>query len=386
MAEYGAASLPQQSAQNISGANQPSMTAASMPQISPKRLTIPQKDLLVFFRQLAVVLQSGVSLAQGLVLIGENMTNKKFRACIVAIAARLNAGEDLSFCLKQYPKVFAPITVGLIEAGEVGGILDQVLERIALLLEEQAKLKGQIIGALIYPAIVLLLAVTVSLGLLIGIVPKFELMFSNMGSELPALTKLMLTLSEFVTTPGFAIGAPVTIFVGIFLFRGFYASKEGRIAVDTGIFAVPLFGDLILRSEMAALCDTLSTLVTSGIPLVDSLQRCMSASSNQLIKNTIQLGIQLVREGQELNYAFNQSKIMPRLVVSMIKIGEETGELSFMLEKLSDFYKREVESTVSALTKAMEPAIIFVVAGIVGTIVIALYLPMFSMIKAMKGG
>ncbi|KZR71024.1 Type II secretion system protein F [Prochlorococcus marinus str. MIT 1318] len=386
MAEYGEASQPQQSAQNISEANQPSMAAASIPQISPKRLKIPQKDLLVFFRQLAVVLQSGVSLAQGLVLIGENMTNKKFRACIVAIAARLNAGEDLSFCLKQYPKVFAPITVGLIEAGEVGGILDQVLERIALLLEEQAKLKGQIIGALIYPAIVLLLAVTVSLGLLIGIVPKFETMFSNMGSELPALTKLMLTLSRLVTTPGFAIGAPVTIFVCIFLFRGFYASKEGRIAVDTGIFAIPLFGDLILRSEMASLCDTLSTLVTSGIPLVDSLQRCMTASSNQLIKNTIQLGIQLVREGQELNYSFNQSKIMPRLVVSMIKIGEETGELSFMLEKLSDFYKREVESTVSALTKAMEPAIIFVVAGIVGTIVIALYLPMFSMIKAMKGG
>ena len=386
MAEYGEASQPQQSAQNISGANQPSMAAASIPQISPKRLKIPQKDLLVFFRQLAVVLQSGVSLAQGLVLIGENMTNKKFRACIYAIAARLNAGEDLSFCLKQYPKVFAPITVGLIEAGEVGGILDQVLERIALLLEEQAKLKGQIIGALIYPAIVLLLAVSVSLGLLIGIVPKFETMFSNLGSELPALTKFMLTLSRLVTTPGFAIGAPVTIFVCIFLFRGFYASKEGRIAVDTGIFAIPLFGDLILRSEMAALCDTLSTLVTSGIPLVDSLQRCMTASSNQLIKNTIQLGIQLVREGQELNYSFNQSKIMPRLVVSMIKIGEETGELSFMLEKLSDFYKREVESTVSALTKAMEPAIIFVVAGIVGTIVIALYLPMFSMIGAMRGG
>ena len=385
MAEYGEASQPQQSAQNISGVNQPSMAAASMPQISPKRLKIPQKDLLVFFRQLAVVLQSGVSLAQGLVLIGENMTNKKFRACIYAIAARLNAGEDLSFCLKQYPKVFAPITVGLIEAGEVGGILDQVLERIALLLEEQAKLKGQIIGALIYPAIVLLLAVSVSMAMLIGIVPKFKVMFDGMGAELPALTSFLLKLSDFVTTPGFAIAVPVTIFVSIFLLRGFYASKEGRIAFDTGIFAVPLFGDLILRSEMAALCDTLSTLVTSGIPLVDSLQRCMTASSNQLIKNTIQLGIQLVREGQELNYAFNQSKIMPRLVVSMIKIGEETGELSFMLEKLSDFYKREVESTVSALTKAMEPAIIFVVAGIVGTIVIALYLPMFSMIKAMKG-
>ena len=385
MAEYGQTVSTSGSAEGVSKASQGFMATGSSPHISPKRLKIPQKDLLVFFRQLAVVLQSGVSLAQGLLLISENMTNKKFSTCINNIAGRLNAGEDLSFCLKQYPKVFAPITIGLIEAGEVGGILDQVLERIALLLEEQAKLRGQIIGALIYPCIVLLLAVSVSLGLLIGIVPKFKQMFDNMGAELPALTTFMLKLSEIVTSPGFAIGAPVAIAVSIFLFRGFYASKEGKLAVDSAIFRVPLFGELILRSEMAGMCDTLSTLVNSGIPLVDSLERCKSASSNQVIRNAIQLGIQLVREGQELNYAFRQSKIMPKLILSMINIGEETGELSFMLEKLSDFYKREVESTVSALTKAMEPAIIFVVAGIVGTIVIALYLPMFTMIKAMKG-
>ena len=250
-------------------------------------------------------------------------------------------------------------------------------------MEEQAKIRGQIIGALIYPILVLVLALSVSLGLLIFIVPRFKAMFDNMGAELPGLTSFMLNLSNFVTTPIFAIGAPLLVFISIYFFRGFYATKQGRLTVDRNIFKVPLFGDLILRSEMASMCDTLCTLVSSGIPVVEGMERCITASSNQLIRHTIQRGIILVEQGQELSYSLDQSKVFPRLVISMIKIGEETGQLSFMLEKLSLFYKREVEATVSALTKAMEPAVIFVVAAIVGTIVISLYLPMFSLIQNM---
>ena len=347
------------------------------------KLTVPQKDLLVFFRQLSVILGSGVALAQGMILIAENMTNAKLAYCVQTIAFRLNAGEELSSSLRQYPKVFEPIAIGLIEAGEAGGILEQVLDRIALLLEERAKIRGQIIGALIYPALVLVLAVSVSLGLLIFIVPKFKSMFDGLGAELPALTSFMLNLSNFVTSSTFAIGAPLTIFAGIYLFRGYYSSKQGRLIVDTNILKVPLFGDLILRSEMAGMCDTLSTLVNSGIPIVDGINRCISASSNELIRQTLQRSILLVTQGQELNYSMGRSNVFPKLVISMIKIGEETGKLSFMLEKLAVFYKREVEATVSSLTKAMEPAVIFVVAGIVGTIVISLYLPMFSLITNM---
>ena len=350
-------------------------------QPAPKNLKVPQKDLLVFFRQLAVILQSGVSLAQGLILIAENMNNKKLANCVMRIAARLSAGEELSVSLRQYPKVFAPITVGLIEAGEAGGILDEVLERIALLMEEQAKIRGQIIGAMVYPSLVFLLAISVSLALLIFIVPRFESMFEGMGAELPALTSFMLTLSRFVTSMQFALGGPLLL-VGLFYaFKSIYSSKSGRLRLDTFIFKVPLFGDLILRSEMAAMCDTLATLVNSGIPVVDGLERCISASSNERIRTTIRRGINLVIQGQELNYSLDQSQVFPKLVISMIKIGEETGQLSFMLEKLAVFYKREVESTVSSLTKAMEPAIVFVVAAIVGTIVISLYLPMFSLIQ-----
>jgi len=350
-------------------------------QPSPQNLKVPQKDLLVFFRQLAVILQSGVSLAQGMTLIAENMSNKKLANCVMRISARLSAGEELSVSLRQYPKVFAPITVGLIEAGEAGGILDQVLERVALLMEEQAKIRGQIIGALVYPGLVFLLASTVSLALLIFVVPRFKNMFDGMGADLPALTSFMLKLSQLVTSVQFAIGAPVLVISLFYAFRTIYANKAGRLRIDTAVFRIPLFGNLILRSEMAGMCDTLATLVNSGIPVVDGLERCISASSNERIRTTIRRGINLVIQGQELNYSLSQSNVFPKLVISMIKIGEETGQLSFMLEKLAIFYKREVESTVSSLTKAMEPAVIFVVAAIVGTIVISLYLPMFSLIQ-----
>lgn len=351
--------------------------------ISPAKLKVPQKDLLIFFRQLAVVLQSGVPLAQGLGLLSENTKNQKLSLCILAIGTRLGAGEELSQCLRQYPKVFAPITVGLIEAGEAGGILDQVLDRIAKLMEDQAKVRGQIIGALVYPVLVLVLALSISLGLLVFIVPRFKKMFDDMGAELPGLTSAMLGLSQIVTSPIFAIGAPMGAFILVYIFKSYYSTRAGRLTVDTYIFAVPLFGDLIMIAEMAGLCDTLSTLVNSGIPIVDGLERCATASSNQLIRNTIMRGITLVSQGQELSYSLGGNGVIPRLATSMIKIGEETGQLSFMLENLSTFYKRELENAVTNLTKAMEPTVIFVVAGIVGTIVVSLYLPMFSIITKM---
>lgn len=385
MIQYGNSQLPQNPNTARQSQTDRGYKIASGNQPRAAKLKVPQKDLLIFFRQLSVILESGVALAQGMSLIAENMTNEKLAYCVQTIAFRLNAGEELSSSLRLYPKVFEPIAIGLIEAGEAGGILGEVLDRIALLLEERAKIRGQIIGALVYPALVLLLAVSVSLGLLIFIVPKFKTMFDGLGADLPALTSFMLELSKLVTSATFAIGAPTAIFIIIYLFKIYYGNQKGKLLIDTYILKVPLFGDLILRSEVAAMCDTLSTLVNSGIPIVESINRCISASSNELIRLSLKKTIGLVTQGQELNYSMGRNNVFPKLVISMIKIGEETGQLSFMLEKLAIFYKREVEATVSALTKAMEPAVIFVVAGIVGTIVVALYLPMFSMITAMGG-
>ena len=347
------------------------------------KLKVPQEDLLIFFRQMSVMLKSGVPLSQSLELLAENVNNKKFGANLFDVSKRLASGEELSSSLKNYSRIFSPIMVGLIEAGEAGGILSQVLERLALLIEAQSKIRSQIKGALIYPVLILVLAISVSLGLLIGIVPKFESMFSSMGAELPGLTAFMLTLSRIVTTWSFAIGAPIILFIGFYAFNISYSTPSGRKFFDNLVLKTPLFGDLILKSEVAQMSDTLSTLITSGIPMVEALENCIKASNNEIIKIALRKSISLVTQGEELSTTFDTSKVVPRLLVSMVRIGEETGELSFMLENISNFYKREVSEAVNLLTKAMEPAIIFVVAGIVGTIVISLYLPMFGLINKM---
>ena len=347
------------------------------------KLKVPQNDLLVFFRQMSVMLKSGVPLSQALELLAENMTNKKFGANIFDVSKRLGSGEELSSSLGNYPRIFTPIMIGLIEAGEAGGILSEVLERLASLVESQSKIKGQITGALIYPIAILVLAVTISLALLIFIVPTFDDMFKSMGAELPALTSFMLVLSRIVTSLGFIVIAPISGFIGLYLFNITYSTKSGRKTIDSFILKIPLFGDLILKSELASMSDTLSTLINSGISIVEAIERCINASSNEIIKIALRRSISLVTQGQELSTSLESAKVIPRLLISMIKIGEETGALSFMLENLANFYKREVEEAVTVLTKAMEPAVIFVVAAIVGTIVISLYLPMFSLINEM---
>jgi len=347
------------------------------------KLKVPQEDLLIFFRQMSVMLKSGVPLAQALELLAENLNNKKFGSNIYDVSKRLGGGEELSSSLQVYQRIFSPIMIGLIEAGEAGGILSQVLERLAALIEAQSKIRSQIKGALIYPVLILVLAISVSLGLLIFIVPKFETLFAGMGAKLPALTAFMLSLSRFVTSWNFAIGAPIILFIGFYAFNLSYSSTPGRRFFDNLILKSPLFGDLILKSEVAQMADTLSTLINAGIPMVEALENCIKASNNEIIKIALRKSISLVTQGEELSSTFDTSKVVPRLFVSMVKIGEETGELSFMLENISNFYKREVEEAVTILTKAMEPAVIFVVAAIVGTIVISLYLPMFGLINKM---
>tara|TARA_B100001093_G_scaffold494162_1_gene537259 strand:+ start:6935 stop:8101 length:1167 start_codon:yes stop_codon:yes gene_type:complete len=349
------------------------------------KLKVSQEDLLVFLKQMAVMLKSGVPLSQALELLAENTNNKKFGANILDVSKKLGSGEELSTSLGNYPRIFSTMMIGLIEAGETGGILSQVLDRLASLIEANSKIRGQIKGALIYPVLILVLAVTVSLGLLIFIVPQFETMFASLGAKLPALTLFMLSSSRIVTSITFAICAPIVLFIIFYAFNLSYSTPRGRLFFDNLILKTPLFGDLILKSEIAQMSDTLSTLIKSGIPMVEAIERCINASNNQLIKISLSKAISLITQGEELSTSFQTSKVIPRLLVSMIKIGEETGELSFMLENISNFYKREVEEAVTILTKAMEPAVIFVVAIIVGTIVVSLYLPMFSLIKNMGG-
>ena len=355
-------------------------------QPAPNKLKVKDDDLMVFFRQLSVILQTGVPLSQGLELLSENMTNQQFAYAVSQISGRLNAGQDLSNSFAAYPKVFKPIMVGLIKAGEFGGILDNVVDRIASLIEQQAKLRGQIIGAMIYPGIVLFIAITVGLGMLIGIVPQFANMFDDLGAELPGITKFMLALSKAVTDLVVIGGVLGGLFASGFLFSRYYATKAGRLNADTQVLKIPLFGPLLLKYEVASFCDTMATLANAGVPAVEALDITQQALSNTLIRKTVMYTIARAQQGEPISQAILSQNTMPRLVPAMIKIGEETGEFSFMLEKLATFYAREIESSVTKLAKAMEPAVVLVVAGIVGTIVVALYLPMFDLISAFKGG
>ena len=385
MAPYGNQAEAAKPAKKKEGSGKTLWEILTSKEVSPRRLSVPVKQQMVFFRQLAVIMQSGVPIAQGLVLLSDNMTNPQFSGCISTVAQRLSAGEQISTCLRMYPKVFKPITIGMIEAGEVGGILESVLDRIALLMEQQEKLKGQMIGAMVYPVIVLVIAISVGLGLLIGIVPRFAIMFNDLGAELPGITVFMLNLSALVTNPYVIGGTVAGFFIGSFILGSTYKTKPGRLAIDASLLKLPIFGDLLMKYEMANMSETLSTLVSSGIPVVDGLERCVSSSSNQVVKDALAVAIADVKRGQTISASLATRKSIPKMVSAMIRIGEETGRLPFLLEKLAVFYSREIESAVSALTKAMEPLIVLVVAVIVGTIVVSLYLPMFDLIKAFKG-
>jgi len=311
MAEYGYSIKNESSRDNNADDFDKKSLSESIKLNSRKKRRLKTKlDIkLIFFRQLSVILQSGVPLSQGLILLSENISEKKFAACIEDIASQLNSGRDLSLAFREYPKIFDPIIVGLIEAGEAGGILSEVLERIALLLESQNKLKSKITGALIYPVILLFLAISVSLGLLIFIVPTFEELFEGLGAELPGLTQFMLDLSRFVTSPIFIIVAPIFSIIIVLSYTQYYSTEKGKLLLDSFFLKIPVFGDLILRSELASLSNTFSTLINAGLTITEALEKCTLSSSNQIIKNSIKRAVTLVQEGQLLGYSFSLSNL-----------------------------------------------------------------------------
>ena len=351
--------------------------------IPPHKLKISNRDLAIFFQQLAVILQSGVPIAQGLELLSENLENRQFGKAVGQIAIRLSAGNELSDCFSRYPLIFRPITVGLIKAGEIGGILDKVINRISLFIERQENIKGQLVSAMTYPSIMLLFALSVSMGLLIGIVPKFADVFAQLHSELPTITKVMLAISGAVTNPAI-MGVIGALLVASFLgAKAYYATTNGRLVLDRLVFTVPLFGSLLLKYEVASFCETLATLTNAGIPAVEGMEVTAGASNNQVIKNTIRFTAQRAEQGEVISEVLAGTKIFPPLVPAMIRIGEESGQFSTMLENLARYYTQEIEITVTKIAKTMEPAITGLVSIIVGSIVISLYLPMFKLMDVM---
>jgi type IV pilus assembly protein PilC len=295
----------------------------------------------------------------------------------------VNQGVGLGTALRRWPQVFDRLTIAMVEAGETGGVLDESLSRLAKLLEGNAKLQNQIKGAMGYPVAVFVIAIAVFLGMTIFIIPTFAGIFDDLGAELPWFTQMMVDLSGLLRSP-FALLLVAALATAAYLFLRFYKTPVGRLKVDGLTLKIPLFGDLIQKTTTAQFCRTFSSLTRAGVPILLSLEIVKEITGNAVMASAISQSREEVLQGIPLSLALGRLNVFPELAISMLSIGEETGEMDAMLSKVADFYEDEVETSVKALTSMLEPAMIVLVGGIVASILIAMYLPMFSVFEQIR--
>jgi len=340
------------------------------------------KDMTIFSRQFSTMINAGVSLVRALNILSDQTTNPKFKRIILEVKTKVEEGNSLSDALKDYPKVFSKLYVSMVRAGEIGGVLDEVLNRLAGFLESQAKLEGQIKSAMVYPIVVSVIAGGIFMFLLIFVLPIFQEMFDAMNAKLPAFTAMLIAMSKGVRSQGPIVVGAVIAFV--IAFKKFAKTKAGIIWLDDVALKLPVFGPLIKKSSVARFTRTLGTLLRSGVPLMGALEIVMDTSGNYHISTAIGRVRDAVREGEGLTQKLEEVAIFPAMVTQMIAIGEETGSMDDMLERIADFYDNEVEEAVKALTSLLEPLMMVGIGGMVGSIIIGMYLPMFSIIGAIK--
>ena len=335
------------------------------------------KDKAVWASKLAALVDAGVPIVRSLDLMATQQKLPMFKKALTAVGLEVNQGTAMGAAMRQWPKVFDQLTVAMVEAGEAGGVLDESLKRLAKLLEDNARLQNQIKGALGYPVAVLVIAILVFLGMTIFLIPTFAGIFEDLGAELPLFTQLMVDLSEMLRSSAALVFAGA-LMVMVWMFSRYYATHKGRRVVDRLMLKVPLFGDLIMKTATAQFCRIFSSLTRAGVPILMSLEISSETAGNSIISDAILDSRSLVQEGVLLSTALTRQKVLPDMALSMLSIGEETGEMDQMLSKVADFYEDEVSASVKALTSMLEPAMIVVVGGIVGSILLAMYLPMFT--------
>ncbi len=353
-------------------------------QLQEKLATVDVKDKAIFSRQFSAMVNAGVGIVRCLGVLSEQSGNPKLKKALQNVSSDVQQGVNLSEAMRRHPHCFDTLYVSMVEAGEAGGVLDEVLDRLAKLLEDMARLKGQIKSAMAYPLVVGLVAVAVFLGMTLFLIPIFAEIFQDLGSELPALTQFMLTVSDTLRSPAILIVVGVLI-AAVFGFRQYYKTPVGRLQVDKMVLKLPIFGDLLEKNAVAKFCRIFGTLTRSGVPILDSLTIVQNTVGNQVYINAIEASKQEVEQGGMISLALQREKVFPPLAIQMISIGEETGELDAMLMKVADFYEQEVEQAVSALTSIIEPLMIVVVAGMVGIILLSMYLPMFQVFEQIGG-
>ena len=349
-----------------------------------ERKTIKPKTLMIFTRQLATLIDSGLPLMRGLTVLGKQEPDPLLRTTIGKLADSVQGGSTFSDGLSQHPKIFNKLYVNMVKAGELGGVMELVLVRLADFQEKAQKLKNKVVSAMFYPAIVLVIAVAIMAFLLVYIVPKFEQIFADMlgGKPLPALTQFVIGTSRFFQNQWYLIIGAVVLAAVIYSFAA--KTVKGRAVIDAMMLKVPLFGDLIKKSSISRFSRTLGTLMTSGVPILQALNITRDTAGNVVVSNAIQHVHDSVKEGESIVSPLEKSGIFPPMVVSMIDVGEETGQLPEMLLKVADVYDDEVDNTVTGLTSLMEPIMIVFLAVVVGTIVIALFLPLISIISGLQ--
>ncbi|URR35007.1 type II secretion system F family protein [Thermosynechococcus sp. HN-54] len=345
---------------------------------------ITVKDKAIFARQFAALVNAGVALVRGIGVLADQCTNPKLKKILMAVNNDIQQGSSLADAMRPHPEAFDNLFVAMIQAGETGGVLDEVLNRLSKLLEDQARLNNQIKSALTYPVVVGLLAVGIFLGMVIFLIPVFEGIFKQLGGELPPFTAMMVSLSQFLRTPQY-MALLIICVVGLVLgIRFYYNTPAGRLMIDGLLLKLPLFGDLVEKTAVARFCRTFGSLSRSGVPILRSLEIVSATAGNQVISNAIDRAAKEVQTGGMLSLALQQERVFPVLATQMINVGEETGELDKMLMKVADFYEDEVEQAVKALTSVMEPVMIAVLGGMVGSILVAMYLPMFKIFDLVK--
>ena len=339
------------------------------------------RDKALFSNKMAALIDAGVPIVRSLEMLASQQTQPLFKRALSAICIEVNQGTTLGSAMRRWPMVFDRLMVSMVEAGEAGGVLDETLRRLAKLQEDVAKLQNQIKGALGYPIAVLFIAILVFLGMTIFIIPQFADIFKSLGAELPVFTQMLVDLSGLLRSPEYMIPALAVIALAIFLFSRYYATPVGRMNVDKFLLTIPLFGDLILKSATAQFCRTYSALSRAGVPILQALEILKQTSGNAAVQEALEKARKDVQEGISLSKSLLSKQIFPDMALSMLAIGEETGEMDAMLSKVADFYEEEVALIVKNLTAMLEPAMIVIVGGIVGAILVAMYLPMFSVFQ-----
>jgi len=345
---------------------------------------VKQQDIIIFARQFSTMIDAGLPIVQCLDILQSQEENKTFKKIIRTIKTDVEGGLTLAEALKKHPGQFDSLFVNMIAAGEAGGILDKILQRLSLYLEKAAKLKRQIKGAMMYPVITIVIAVVVVIVILVFVIPVFQQMFADFGKELPLPTQVVVKASEIVKSKILYIIAGIILL--IVAYRQFYKTEKGRLIMDGVFLKLPVIGVVIRKSAVARFTQTMGTMLSSGVSILDALDIVAKTAGNKVIENAVYFTRAGISEGRTVADPLAETGVFPSMVCSMIAVGESTGALDAMMEKIAAFYEEEVDAAVEAMTSAIEPLMMVFLGGLIGGLVVSMYLPVFQMAGAISGG